>query len=108
MTPYPTPCIIEPATWPGFGVIAIYKQGVWPPPISLALTGNTRVRLQIIERVVEAEEEKFQQTLEDENPLRSLELAEEESRLAAGFGFLTMKPMLYILNLGEDQLPVDQ
>jgi GTP-binding protein YchF len=49
--------------------------------------------------------QKFQQTLEDENPLRSLELADEESRLAAGFGFLTMKPMLYILNLGEDQLP---
>lgn len=49
--------------------------------------------------------QKFQKTLEDENPLRSLELSDEESRLAAGFGFLTMKPMLYILNLGEDQLP---
>ncbi len=48
---------------------------------------------------------KFQKTLEDENPLRSIELSDEESRLAAGFGFLTMKPMLYILNLGEDQLP---
>ncbi len=49
--------------------------------------------------------QKFQETLEDEKPLRSLELTDEQSRLAAGFGFLMMKPMLYILNLGEDQLP---
>ncbi len=49
--------------------------------------------------------QKFQKTLEDEKPLRSLELTDEQSRLAAGFGFLTMKAMLDILNLGEDQLP---
>ncbi|MEE9553547.1 MAG: redox-regulated ATPase YchF [candidate division Zixibacteria bacterium] len=48
---------------------------------------------------------KLQQSLEDEKPLRELELTDDEIKRCGTFGFLTLKPMLYILNLGENQLP---
>ncbi len=49
--------------------------------------------------------QKCQKTLEDEKPLRVLQLTDDERKAIGGFRFLTEKPMLYILNLGEDQLP---
>ncbi len=44
--------------------------------------------------------------LEDNTPLRELvdDLEEEDSRMLRGFGFLTAKPLLILLNIGEDQL----
>ena len=39
--------------------------------------------------------------LEKQTPLRELQLAPEEERAVRGFTFLTIKPMLYVLNLGE-------
>ncbi len=39
--------------------------------------------------------------LEGEKPLRRLSLSGEEIRELAGFGFLSQKPLLYLLNLGE-------
>ena len=39
--------------------------------------------------------------LEKQTPLRELHLAPEEERTVRGFTFLTLKPMLYVLNLGE-------
>jgi GTP-binding protein YchF len=48
--------------------------------------------------------QRFKESLENEKPLRILELDHEKERAAAGFGFLTRKPMLYILNIGEDQI----
>jgi len=39
--------------------------------------------------------------LEGEKPLRRLSLSEEEIRYLAGFGFLSQKPLLLVLNLGE-------
>jgi ribosome-binding ATPase YchF (GTP1/OBG family) len=47
---------------------------------------------------------RFYESLESEKPLHAMELSDDEAKLAAGFGFLTLKPMLYILNLGEDQV----
>jgi len=41
--------------------------------------------------------------LESEQPLRTIELSEEEERMLKGYTFLTMKPMLYAVNLGEGQ-----
>jgi hypothetical protein len=41
------------------------------------------------------------QALEQQNPLRELSLAAEDARLIRGFTFLSSKPMLYVLNLGE-------
>jgi len=45
-------------------------------------------------------------SLEDNVPLREVidELEEDDSRLLRGFGFLTAKPLLILLNIGEDQL----
>lgn len=41
--------------------------------------------------------------LESEQPLRGIELNDEEERLLRGYTFLTMKPMLFAVNLGEGQ-----
>jgi GTP-binding protein YchF len=39
--------------------------------------------------------------LDKQTPLRELELGAEESKVIRGFTFLSLKPMLYVLNLGE-------
>lgn len=41
--------------------------------------------------------------LETEQPLRGLTFNEEEQRMLKGYTFLSAKPMLYALNLGEGQ-----
>src|SRR5580658_10983321 len=41
--------------------------------------------------------------LEAEQPLRELEFKPEELKMLTGFEFLTRKPMLYVLNLGDDE-----
>ena len=49
------------------------------------------------------------QALEVETPLRELELKHEEEKMLTGFMFLTRKPMLYVLNLGDEEaLEVDR
>ena len=42
--------------------------------------------------------------LEDEKALRSLELSPEEQVTIAGFRFLSLKPLLLLLNVAEDQI----
>ena len=42
------------------------------------------------------------QALEKQMPLRELSFAPEDERMIRGFTFLSSKPMLYMLNLGED------
>jgi len=42
-------------------------------------------------------------TLEDNKPLRELELDAESEKRVRGFQFLSQKPMLYVLNLGENE-----
>jgi hypothetical protein len=43
------------------------------------------------------------ETLENGQPVRSLALANDEKKLIGGYRFLTQKPVLYILNLDENQ-----
>jgi len=45
------------------------------------------------------------QALESEKPLRELDFKPEEKKALTGFTFLTLKPMLYVLNLGDDEAP---
>ena len=45
--------------------------------------------------------EKAKQALEGQKPLRELELSPQEELALRGFTFLSLKPMLYVLNLGE-------
>jgi hypothetical protein len=49
--------------------------------------------------------ERFNAALSTETPLRDVDLSAEEEKTLSGFGFLTRKPMLIVLNLGEGQAP---
>jgi GTP-binding protein YchF len=49
--------------------------------------------------------ERFKETLSKEIPLREVDLTAEEGKTLSGFGFLTRKPMLILLNLHEGQEP---
>ena len=42
--------------------------------------------------------------LESERPLREMVVSDEERKLVKGFAFLSEKPMIYVENIGEDQL----
>jgi len=46
--------------------------------------------------------ERCKSALEQNVPLRTLELTPDEEKLIRGFQFLSQKPMLYVLNLGEE------
>ena len=47
--------------------------------------------------------QRCRKALEAETPLRELEFKPEEKKMLTGFMFLTQKPMLYVLNLGDDE-----
>ena len=44
---------------------------------------------------------RFQATLEAEKPLRALEITPEEEKAVRGYGFLTLKPTMLVLNIDE-------
>jgi GTP-binding protein YchF len=50
--------------------------------------------------------ERLKQSLEAETPIREIlpEIDPDDAKTLRGFGFLTAKPLLVLLNLGEDQL----
>src|SRR6201998_1077945 len=47
--------------------------------------------------------DKWKAHLEAEKPLRELELTAEERKSIGGFLFLSQRPMLFVLNLGDDE-----
>ncbi len=47
---------------------------------------------------------RFRAALEQEKPLRDLQLTEEEEKRVRGFTFLSAKPMLLVLNLGDQDI----
>jgi GTP-binding protein YchF len=49
--------------------------------------------------------ERFQAALNAETPLRDLAISAEDERSMSGFGFLSRKPVLVVLNLSEGQTP---
>lgn len=53
--------------------------------------------------------ERLHEALLVERPLRELELSEEEEKSLRGYGFLTLKPVLVVVNIGDDQeeIPLD-
>jgi GTP-binding protein YchF len=48
---------------------------------------------------------RLHEILAAEKPLRGVEISAEEEKFLAGFGLLTRKPLLVLLNLGEGQPP---
>ena len=51
--------------------------------------------------------ERLHETLSQEKPLRSLDLSEAEQKALRGYGFLTLKPVLVVINIGDEQDEVD-
>ena len=47
---------------------------------------------------------KMKEALEAEKPLRDLTLGEEEQRRVRGYAFLSGKPLVLVVNMGEDQV----
>ncbi len=60
----------------------------------------------LIEREVKLFE-KLQAVLSAEKPLRDIELSLEEEKVLSGYGFLTRKPILLLLNVSDGQTPPD-
>jgi hypothetical protein len=48
--------------------------------------------------------ERIKAALEAETPIRDIELSEEEEKLIRGYQFLTAKPTLLVINIGEAQI----
>jgi GTP-binding protein YchF len=48
--------------------------------------------------------QRIQVHLEDERPLRSFELSEEENKMIAGYALLTQKPLLLVVNVEEGSI----
>jgi GTP-binding protein YchF len=56
--------------------------------------------------VIEREQElfdRFSATLSEEKPLRDMDISREEEKMLSGYGFLSRKPVLIVLNLSEGQ-----
>jgi hypothetical protein len=47
---------------------------------------------------------KMKAQLDSEKPLREMEFSKDDLGLMGSFGFLSLKPILYLLNLGENQI----
>lgn len=47
--------------------------------------------------------ERLYEKLSEERPLRELDLTDEEIKSLRGFGFLTLKPVLILVNIGDEQ-----
>ena len=49
--------------------------------------------------------ERLMEALSSDTPLREVEFTSEERKIVSGFGFLSLKKLLIVLNLGEAQTP---
>ncbi|MFZ4454036.1 redox-regulated ATPase YchF [Salibacterium aidingense] len=52
--------------------------------------------------------QKLMAAFEEEKPARSLDLSEDEYKMVHGFQLLTMKPVLYVANVSEEDLLSDE
>jgi hypothetical protein len=48
--------------------------------------------------------QRLREALESEEPIRNLDLSDEEAHMLRGYQFLTAKPLLVVLNIGEEHL----
>ncbi len=62
---------------------------------------NTRDKIEIARE--EALFQRLLAILSDDKPLRGIELNSEEQRIISGYGFLSIKDLLIVLNLGDEQ-----
>lgn len=50
---------------------------------------------------------RFKEALENEIPLRNLEISAEEAKMVRGFGFFSQKPVLIVFNTGDELKPAE-
>ncbi len=75
------------------------------------LQGEIRSKGKNVDKAVPIElaiMERFKAHLENEKPLRDLDLSDYEEKLARGFGFLTRKPVMVVLNIGDEMLDPEE
>ncbi|MCB8967784.1 MAG: redox-regulated ATPase YchF [Ardenticatenaceae bacterium] len=51
--------------------------------------------------------QQMNETLSEERPLRTLELSEDDLKLLRGYGLLSLKPTIVLINIGDDQDEVE-
>lgn len=68
------------------------------------LSGSVKTKANDDDLAEHAVLNRVRQQLEEGLPVRRLDLSEEERKRIRGFGFLTAKPRMLILNIGESQL----
>jgi hypothetical protein len=74
------------------------------------LQADLRVRGKMVDKAVPAElelMERFKAHLEAERPLFELEITPEQEKSIRGYGFLTIKPVLVVLNQGDEAKDVN-
>ncbi|NKQ34368.1 MAG: redox-regulated ATPase YchF [Chloroflexi bacterium] len=72
-------------------------------------TGLARGAFKDNKAEAQAELQLFQllnETLGEERPLRALDLTEDQLKSLRGYGLLTLKPIIVILNIGDDQAEI--
>ncbi|MCB8979292.1 MAG: redox-regulated ATPase YchF [Ardenticatenaceae bacterium] len=47
--------------------------------------------------------QQLNETLSDERPLRTLDLSDEQEKMLRGYGLLTLKPTVVLINIGDEQ-----
>jgi ribosome-binding ATPase len=52
--------------------------------------------------------ERFKAALENETPLRDIEISADEAKLVRGFGFFSQKPAVLVFNTGDKLTPAEQ
>lgn len=74
------------------------------------LEADVRIRGKNVDKSVPVELElmqRFKTHLETERPLRELDITEDEMRMIRGYGFMTLKPVLVVANLGDEPKDVN-
>ncbi len=69
------------------------------------LRGTPQERQQMAQE--EALLQRLMAALEEETPLRELELSEEERKRLGGFGLLSLKPLIRVINAGDEDSEAD-
>lgn len=69
------------------------------------LESDLRIRGKNVDKAVPVERElmeQFKAHLESERPLRELDITDDQLKLIRGYGFMTLKPVLVVANLGDE------
>ncbi|MBI5668629.1 MAG: redox-regulated ATPase YchF [Chloroflexi bacterium] len=69
------------------------------------LQADLRIRGKNVDKAVPVElelMEQFKAHLENERPLRELDLTDDQLKMIRGYGFMTLKPVLVVVNLGDE------